>query len=313
MKTINLLLPLCAAGCADGGAPPPIPGAQVLTIGAGPVGALTAHGPLPCGYQLLYDEASNGQTRIHHDWSVTITYDAAGHEVAETGVDASNAVVLQYSTEYDAMGNVVERTQHEADATDTTQWAVYDSFGRVVRMSTDVTGDGIEDLIDTYTYLDDGNLWSIHAIDPFDGNYDLHYLRFPSPPYRVSLESKDDGSVPGLSQFNVPPNSIAGEVSEAWLYDDVTRVAEWHKAWPVFDPDFLVGTGQKVYDDGNQLLSFDWSDRSLPGYSKVTHTENHTYRDSTEVSFTVDEEKDRASGEVVTTSKKIAWKYSGCQ
>jgi len=220
MKVASLVIPLLAAACGSDATSvyPPIPGEVLDGIAASPGGSVSAQSVRPCGYKISEDWVNFDQSKQHDEITVTITYDGNGFDIAEQGVDGNHNVVMQNNSEYDAAGNLIaytyERTDPPYDAK-STQFAAYDSFGRIVRYSEDDDGDGVIDVVTTFSYGGDGRRQSAHAMatSPLFGasaNFDRTYQYDTHG--RLIEKTKDVG-------YN-------GSADEVLLvdYDDMTRV-----------------------------------------------------------------------------------------
>lgn len=290
-----LLILLVATGCpqsGDGG--PPIPGADLDAV-VGARGAAVAAADLqPCGYEITNDSTFAGLPPIHEHEIVRITYDAAGLNRLEEGVDDRNGFAFRYTTEYTEMGNQAYFKAEFVDLPMLQFWYVYDSFGRMVRSATDQDGDDREDLVATYVYGDDGRRTIAHLAGRVTYDRTYHY----DDDGRVIQLDRDDG-----------PDGVIDEVT-TFQYDDIARVT----TMLVTDRDQRVtGTGTTSYDgDNHKLVSTD-SHFFFDPPGSYTTTTRYTYAAGRLVSDTTTTTMSDAGGAVYSTDiDRLDWHYEHC-
>lgn len=184
MRTTPIWIALLAAACGtDASSMFPIPGEALDGVGGSPGGALSAQTVRPCGYRITEDWENFDQSTEHDEITVTITYNGAGLDIAEQGVDGNHNVVMENSSEYDVAGNLMAFSYQRHDpqySAQSTQFAAYDSFGRMVRLSEDDDGDGVIDVVTTFSYGGDGRRDRSHSMATSSlfgasANYDRAY------------------------------------------------------------------------------------------------------------------------------------------
>jgi len=74
-------------------------------------------------------------------------------------------VVWTETNDYTALGKIMHRDVQLASGKTNQIWLAYDSFGRKVRYSSDIGGDGVEDVVVTYGYEDDSLVRTLRLVD----------------------------------------------------------------------------------------------------------------------------------------------------
>jgi len=220
MRTFSLTVALLATACRINElSSQPLPGAAIDTVGASPGGGtVSAQSARPCGYKISEDWVNYDRSTQHDEITVSITYGPSGLDISEQGVDGNHNVVIQNSSDYDSAGNLIQYTYLRNDpnySAKATEWAAYDSFGRLVRYSEDDDGDGEVDVVTTFAYGGDGRRASAHSATTSSlfgpsANYDRYY-RYDTEG-RLAETDKDVG-------YN-------GSIDEILLvhYDDDARI-----------------------------------------------------------------------------------------
>jgi len=235
-----LLLPLLAAACGiDALSSRSLPGTALDAVGASPGGSVSAQSDRPCGYKISEDRVNFDRSTQHDEITVSITYSPQGLDISEQGVDGNHNIVMQNSTDYDSAGNLIQYTYVRNDpgySAKATEWAAYDSFGRLVRYSEDDDGDGEVDVVTTFAYGGDGRRSSAHsartsALFGPSANYDRYYLYDDEG--RLVQTDKDVG--------------YDGSIDELLLvrYDDAARIET--RTWKNLAGK-VIGNGTTNYD-----------------------------------------------------------------
>jgi hypothetical protein len=289
--TTAILALIAMTGCAEDPTTGLIPGAVMDAVGGPPAGAMSDK---PCGYDLDYSlTLPFSQSREH--WTVVITYNEAGLDVLEEGVDDNKRVTVRYTTEYNAMGQPLHFQDERPGATTSHLFYVYDSFGRLIRYSGDNAGDSKEEWVATYAYGEDERRLSAPLVLE-RVTYDRTY-RYDDHA-RLIQTDRDNG-----------PDGTIDEVTR-FEYDDRERLTT---KTVTNSAGKVIVNGTISYDSSNHLIS------SLDTYSfddggAATISFDYRYNSGRLASQKYEHRGTDAAGAVINHSiNEWEWRYSNCR
>lgn len=284
MKPITLALFFTAACGAS-----PMPGADT-SDGAGAMASALHQIARPCGFTLAYDTRDFDGTTSHTDWNATITYDAAGNDIAEQAIDpTSGAIVMRDATTYDAAGRWLVYTWDQSDTPHGEYDATYDGGGNLVRYAGKDDGTGQVTWTATYTYDGDRRATA--------------HLVFPTETYDRAYRYGADGRLAELDK-DLGPDGVV-DFATSYAYDDGAR----RESRTVHDASGqVVGTGTTQYDERDRVTSID-DQATAAAYTSDIY-QQHAFDGDREATWTFGNTDTRtADGAVQSTKNVITWTY----
>jgi hypothetical protein len=247
----------------------------------------------PCGYETTSEITASGMVFTFHD-TFRIAYNDAGLNVLEEGFDESGQLQTRERSEYSAMGKIV----YHAIGIDpflAESFIVYDSFGRSIRSSFDLDGDGTEEVVRTHTNDGEGRRIATRVVDLRSTNYDLTYQYDDNA--RVIQTDRDNG-----------PDGTIDEVTTI-EYDDVARVM----TRTVTDAaNGVIDLATFRYDERNRIRS--WNMTMVIDGDNHTATHDYVYDSDRLVAENDQFTRTDPSGTPISSSTtRYDWQYGSCQ